>query len=235
AVRRSRGPRGAETDRSGRMGGDDFQTPAPRRPMGHRRQLRARAVPPEIRRDELAPPRPLRSWSPGDSPANREGREAVPPSVWRSVRGSGRSEERGLFHGQRRPHAHAVRIPRPSIGTIVDRLAPATSEVRRWLALLPLSNGDLGWLGGLSGLRGDPGGEAFGRDASSHRTRGGVLSRTRPASRRANAVCTVDAIALPRPLLLRDRKSTRLNSSHLVISYAVFCLKKKKKKITQTH
>src|SRR5256885_4861066 len=28
---------------------------------------------------------------------------------------------------------------------------------------------------------------------------------------------------------LIDRKSTRLNSSHLVISYAVFCLKKKKK------
>src|SRR3989454_4258936 len=27
---------------------------------------------------------------------------------------------------------------------------------------------------------------------------------------------------------IRDRKSTRLNSSHLVISYAVFCLKKKK-------
>src|SRR2546426_1528397 len=32
--------------------------------------------------------------------------------------------------------------------------------------------------------------------------------------------------------LWTDRKSTRLNSSHLVISYAVFCLKKKKK-ITQ--
>src|SRR2546422_1966734 len=29
----------------------------------------------------------------------------------------------------------------------------------------------------------------------------------------------------------RDRKSTRLNSSHGYISYAVFCLKKKKKKI----
>src|SRR5256885_5627787 len=29
----------------------------------------------------------------------------------------------------------------------------------------------------------------------------------------------------------RDRKSTRLNSSHLVISYAVFCLKKKKRNI----
>src|SRR5256885_13274770 len=32
-----------------------------------------------------------------------------------------------------------------------------------------------------------------------------------------------------RVLQARDRKSTRLNSSHLVISYAVFCLKKKKK------
>src|SRR3712207_7540533 len=34
----------------------------------------------------------------------------------------------------------------------------------------------------------------------------------------------IDAIA-------RDRKSTRLNSSHANISYAVFCLKKKKKKL----
>src|SRR3989454_4223012 len=34
--------------------------------------------------------------------------------------------------------------------------------------------------------------------------------------------------------LEKDRKSTRLNSSHLVISYAVFCLKKKKKENKQT-
>src|SRR5689334_24362923 len=32
------------------------------------------------------------------------------------------------------------------------------------------------------------------------------------------------------PDLIKDRKSTRLNSSHSSISYAVFCLKKKKKK-----
>src|SRR5256885_12685926 len=32
-----------------------------------------------------------------------------------------------------------------------------------------------------------------------------------------------------------DRKSTRLNSSHLVISYAVFCLKKKKRLSPPTH
>src|SRR2546430_5606485 len=31
------------------------------------------------------------------------------------------------------------------------------------------------------------------------------------------------------PAIMRDRKSTRLNSSHSQISYAVFCLKKKKK------
>src|SRR5256885_11064622 len=35
-------------------------------------------------------------------------------------------------------------------------------------------------------------------------------------------------------LVKTDRKSTRLNSSHLVISYAVFCLKKKKL-ITRVH
>src|SRR2546422_7686793 len=33
----------------------------------------------------------------------------------------------------------------------------------------------------------------------------------------------------------RDRKSTRLNSSHGYISYAVFCLKKKKKEHAATH
>src|SRR5260221_9953002 len=38
------------------------------------------------------------------------------------------------------------------------------------------------------------------------------------------------------PPIITDRKSTRLNSSHTVISYAVFCLKKKKKiKKTSDH
>src|SRR5688572_32254801 len=35
--------------------------------------------------------------------------------------------------------------------------------------------------------------------------------------------------------LIADRKSTRLNSSHSQISYAVFCLKKKKKKTMLNH
>src|SRR5256885_5764403 len=41
-------------------------------------------------------------------------------------------------------------------------------------------------------------------------------------------VAFLEFAELPR----RDRKSTRLNSSHLVISYAVFCLKKKRTRTT---
>src|SRR5690349_22492699 len=40
-------------------------------------------------------------------------------------------------------------------------------------------------------------------------------------------VCRSDACALEPSDSRRDRKSTRLNSSHVEISYAVFCLKKK--------
>src|SRR5947208_12030718 len=46
------------------------------------------------------------------------------------------------------------------------------------------------------------------------------------------AVLEDHAVRDPLPVELgpvRDRKSTRLNSSHQIISYAVFCLKKKKK------
>src|SRR5690606_40591782 len=45
---------------------------------------------------------------------------------------------------------------------------------------------------------------------------------------RLRANCSPPPLALPAGAF-RDRKSTRLNSSHVKISYAVFCLKKKKK------
>src|SRR5256885_11284902 len=41
--------------------------------------------------------------------------------------------------------------------------------------------------------------------------------------------CAGEKCQCPPILVGEDRKSTRLNSSHLVISYAVFCLKKKNK------
>src|SRR5437667_6778694 len=47
----------------------------------------------------------------------------------------------------------------------------------------------------------------------------------------AGEVFRLERSRLPRPSL--DRKSTRLNSSNITTSYAVFCLKKKKKKQNQ--
>src|SRR5256885_8168377 len=50
----------------------------------------------------------------------------------------------------------------------------------------------------------------------------------------ASVIVAEREISSPRATCL-DRKSTRLNSSHLVISYAVFCLKKKTSKIGLIH
>src|SRR5690625_5824603 len=67
------------------------------------------------------------------------------------------------------------------------------------------------------------------------------LTEATPARGATLAPAATPARRLPRPRhrlserprqrrTWRDRKSTRLNSSHVAISYAVFCLKKKKKK-----
>src|SRR2546426_5888059 len=55
------------------------------------------------------------------------------------------------------------------------------------------------------------------------------LTRLRSAGLELAGVLTA-SYDFPLSVRLGDRKSTRLNSSHLVISYAVFCLKKKKKR-----
>src|SRR2546429_1846036 len=57
------------------------------------------------------------------------------------------------------------------------------------------------------------------------------ILRERPRSNKAKARLrrSSNRSALPLGLGTGDRKSTRLNSSHGYISYAVFCLKKKKK------
>src|SRR5256885_10818683 len=66
-----------------------------------------------------------------------------------------------------------------------------------------------------------------------------VPSRRKRIRQRTERRKKLGEIALPKNAKkCRDRKSTRLNSSHLVISYAVFCLKKKNnqhKSPIQTH
>src|SRR5690606_41879614 len=67
------------------------------------------------------------------------------------------------------------------------------------------------------------------RHDRSHRAAGALrqsLLRRRQAQPPVHGREPVDLCALRQ----QDRKSTRLNSSHVKISYAVFCLKKKKKK-----
>src|SRR5438034_2579602 len=70
----------------------------------------------------------------------------------------------------------------------------------------------------------DPGGRRR-TPRRNRRPRGTCPHRRQPSRRRSGG----ELQATPGALGL-DRKSTRLNSSHTVISYAVFCLKKKKKK-----
>src|SRR3712207_8786294 len=66
------------------------------------------------------------------------------------------------------------------------------------------------------------------RHADPHRRRRHRLLRGRRAAGGAGPGRSGDPAGHPRAApLLRDRKSTRLNSSHANISYAVFCLKKK--------
>src|SRR5947208_7436625 len=77
------------------------------------------------------------------------------------------------------------------------------------------------------------------RDLHSFPTRrSSDLSRSRPRNAAADSRSTSQGSAGPKKLQIhlgtRDRKSTRLNSSHQIISYAVFCLKKKKTHVQQS-
>src|SRR5690625_7116081 len=81
-------------------------------------------------------------------------------------------------------------------------------------------------------------GEALGLEAAAHAAGGGEGGQGRA---RAAPVCQLlKQLRLPhgrvagggKAVEKPDRKSTRLNSSHVAISYAVFCLKKKKRRQT---
>src|SRR3712207_7916392 len=60
-------------------------------------------------------------------------------------------------------------------------------------------------------------------------TRGPLTCPSSPPAGVRRVCCTAGPVQNGQVPCVRDRKSTRLNSSHANISYAVFCLKKKKK------
>src|SRR5215813_4429917 len=82
---------------------------------------------------------------------------------------------------------------------------------------------DIGWLLDLTGPR-------------LQRVTGQQLRNAHGLDERSlgHAATAVTGALADRGQLTRDRKSTRLNSSHVRISYAVFCLKKKKKNNNNT-
>src|SRR6266480_4566264 len=105
---------------------------------------------------------------------------------------------------------------------LVDRSAPRVREPR------PLQLGEHPEQSTRSHL-GDPAVVRHGaaaRATPEHDATGATSDRDPAVVGRAKVVEPLAPIRDPQ---LRDRKSTRLNSSHMSISYAVFCLKKKKK------
>src|SRR2546430_10381594 len=95
-----------------------------------------------------------------------------------------------------------------------ERGRPAPPAVARSAGGVTLRGLDA-W--GCGGERGGRGGQGGGRGVVEDRVEGDQLD----VHRRAGGPVQMPPVA--------DRKSTRLNSSHSQISYAVFCLKKKKK------
>src|SRR5256886_7108333 len=118
------------------------------------------------------------------------------------------------------------------------------TELFRPRHLLDLAPDDFGVGKGRRSLEEVVGAEAHGSPAGLYRTRTGCTTarwsriapnadgESRCALDTSRCRCTRPGRTL-RGRWRRDRKSTRLNSSHSQISYAVFCLKKKKEK-TQT-
>src|SRR5438034_1422092 len=139
----------------------------------------------------------------------------------------------------RSPGVRAV----PGAGRVLGRrrrqAAVAPGELVTLLSrALPLPQGNARWVRRTAHL-GAP--ERGARRAATHRGHqpvvqrgtwrvGGTGDRRGLRARRGAHERLRQGRDAPARRRVRDRKSTRLNSSHTVISYAVFCLKKKKKK-----
>src|SRR3989449_1030862 len=192
------------------------------------RLLRRRGVPP-ARPAARAAPRPRgRGAAPTHGRARGSVRAAIPAAGPRSrdLPGAAAQHRAGQAPGAPRRPARAGGRP----------------HLRRRGAVRHAEAGGLGNIPHARGTRRAPGVEAARRDRDSGLcgavSRGRVRSGAGPHLRRGPARARVPGArgerraqraVRPAYRTARDRKSTRLNSSHGYISYAVFCLKKKKK------
>src|SRR5207249_10437436 len=206
---RSRARPREEGDREEGVGREDPLGAAPRGTMGDEGDLRVRAVPAEVRLDELEAPRPRGPRAHREEPADPEGGGPVPPEVRGfedrpvPLRRPRVPRERGVLHGECGPDARPVRVPEGSPRPARDRLARPPPEEGRRVALLPLEGRDPRLLGGALRVRRAPAGIADPRHRTVDRAGSRVLPRAEPVPRRSGAVSTVVPSPLPRALLLR--------------------------------
>src|SRR3989442_2295006 len=151
--------------------------------------------------------------------------QPIPPRLW--SKSAQRVEQK--YGGQPLANSFDAPIPSQREACAVARYRGdcGTSPSGRWDELGPLSGGDSARHAGCD--IGDMGGGAAGR----HRAETCLSDPGRGSRNAAAALQPRCGPAAHAPAALAhlsgDRKSTRLNSSHVRISYAVFCLKKNKK------
>src|SRR5207249_9111338 len=154
---------------------------------------------------------------------------ARPGLLRRGLRASRPAQGRGR-HGGDPPDGRTPRRPKPGRPDRGGRRPPERVFLQRGARVVcphrhdRESHGSRGRRGVRQGARGHA------ADVSAPRGARESDPRTGPRLRLRLSVVVGGAAGSRLPEPREDRKSTRLNSSHVSISYAVFCLKKKKKK-----
>src|SRR6266571_922482 len=199
----------ATANRTERVGREDPPRAASARTVGDVGHVGSRAVPPEVRRDELAAPRPVRPRAHQEASANREGDESLGSPPVPARRRTRPHRERSVYHRKRGADAPPLRVHEAPASAAGDRLARPLPEEGRRLALLPILDRDPRLLGGARRLCGAPPGLPQPGSPPFDRTGRGVLLESSPVSRRGHPVSSMVPAPLSGPLLLRSPRRAR--------------------------